>query len=1055
MSDLFMNYKKMFLLILLIVSTGLLYSNNTRHKVLYINSYHPGYKWSDDIYRGIREVLVENNDNDIELRVEYLDGKNYDQAMSGKLGPFIEKVWFEKYKNNQIEAIIVSDQLAYNFVQKIRKKLFPEVIVFFSGVEKYSLNDSLTYGMATSTDIEGNIQLIKKILPKTKRLWIITDQSLTGRINRLKAESANRKLKHQIELSFFETGQGISEEMLIKKIKTLPKNEPIFFLDYYIDDKYRSVEISDILSKICKVSTAPVFSHVDLYLSYGVTGGKMNSGYLLGKQEARLVYECIINGVHPPTSMLKDRSQPIFQYDKLKKYGINLRYLPEDAHIIGFKENLFIKYLPYLIMIIAFIIIETCLIFWLSILYKKLKISEYTFKKIVESLPLSVGIADLQGKINYINPEFKRVFEYDLEEIQDIESWGLKAYPEEEYRKAVYQIWNEDILWASKNPDCITPNRLIQMCNKNNNKLDVELSFTVIKEQIFAFFNEITNEKQAERALKANEELFKNIFNLLPYSCVISNLDDSYFMVNRQYCLKLSMNESEIVGKSSSDIGVQFDSEHALEIKKNILQYGEVNDETVLIKYPNSNEWEYVLFSSKLVEINGVNRIISAFIDITDRVVSQKMLVENEKRIRQQKDSIINIILNRDISLERIDKHFASITEILANTMNTARVSIWKTNEDQKNFECLHLYDQKNNCHSEGETLNPEDLPLYWQTIHEDNRICVDDTSTDTRVVNIFEKYLKPLGITSLLDVGIFNEGKLIGILSFEHTGFCRQWLADEESFANTASALIGVIFVTLEKIKKDKIILEKNQEMEQILYVASHDLRSPLVNVDGYGREIEYSLKTVEELLKQENESKGLLEFDKLFFEIEDMNQSVSRIRTCAKQMNNLLSGLLKISRTGRIPLKLDKVNMNEIFRRIISINDYQIKLHDAEIILDGLPDCYADEIQLSQVFTNLLTNSLKFKCNTRKLLITITGRVDKAYAIYSFKDNGIGIAKEHQLKIFELFHRLNPDQFEGEGIGLCIVKLIINRLNGIIQVNSDTDNGTEFIISLPYKEK
>ena len=91
-----------------------------------------------------------------------------------------------------------------------------------------------------------------------------------------------------------------------------------------------------------------------------------------------------------------------------------------------------------------------------------------------------------------------------------------------------------------------------------------------------------------------------------------------------------------------------------------------------------------------------------------------------------------------------------------------------------------------------------------------------------------------------------------------------------------------------------------------------------------------------------------------------------------------------------------------------------------------------------------------MKFKSNDRHLIIQISGKSEKGNSIYCFKDNGIGIAKEHQHKIFELFHRLNPTQYDGEGIGLYIVKLIINRLNGTITVNSDINMGTEFCIVL-----
>lgn len=248
--------------------------------------------------------------------------------------------------------------------------------------------------------------------------------------------------------------------------------------------------------------------------------------------------------------------------------------------------------------------------------------------------------------------------------------------------------------------------------------------------------------------------------------------------------------------------------------------------------------------------------------------------------------------------------------------------------------------------------------------------------------------------------------------------------------------------------------LTEKNKELEQVVYVTSHDLRSPLVNIQGFSKELGFSLEELSVLLKSEDIPEEIKEKFSFILE-EDIPDSLKYILSSTSKMDSLLSGLLKLSRVGRAATTFTNVDMNELISEINNAFEFHLKESGVEFRVNDLPPCFGNDVELNQMFSNLVSNALKYLDPERPGKISINGRKQETRIIYSIEDNGHGIAKEHQKKVFEIFHRLNPEDTEGEGLGLTIVNKIVSRHNGRIWVESEPGKGSTFFVSLPAVKK
>ena len=257
------------------------------------------------------------------------------------------------------------------------------------------------------------------------------------------------------------------------------------------------------------------------------------------------------------------------------------------------------------------------------------------------------------------------------------------------------------------------------------------------------------------------------------------------------------------------------------------------------------------------------------------------------------------------------------------------------------------------------------------------------------------------------------------------------------------------------EELQNRRDLLEQyNEELKDFSYIVSHDLRAPMINVQGFVNELGLSLNDLrhhlDAVLEQVPEPKKVALLEILD---EDIPTSTRFITGGVAKMNQLLAGILKISRLGRQELNISVIDSQRLVNDDIVAIKYQSDQAKAEFQVQSLPQVQADPYLLTQIFANLLSNAVKYLDPKRPGKIEIWAEDQGSHFRFFVKDNGLGISEKDQKKVFEMFRRGSNHAVEGEGVGLNYVKSAIKRLGGTISLESVTGQGSVFSFTLPKR--
>ena len=494
------------------IAAHLSYADNQKKNVLFLNSYHNGYHWSDGLLEGVRSVLKESK-HKIDLQIEYMDSKKFAYA---EVSLNLLSLYKKKFKDESFDIIVISDNDALNFVNEYRNILFPGVPVVFCGVNDLKDSDISTKnitGVVEVFDFIATIEVAKKLHPQRKRLIVLIDDSTAGTAIRKQVEKISTDNDTGIEIEYW-IQLSLSEAQ--RRVESLPDDAMLFIAPYYqttsSGDFYTSEEVSE---AIYQHSSVPIYTAWEFMVGYGAVGGHVLSGVEQGKTAGKMAIQ-ILDGI--PIEDIPIVKEPsgiyLFDYAVMEKLKINQDLLPVNRKIINKPAAIYAisKELFWTIMVSLFLLLIALIAMVVAMVERRkveLKIKDQlTFQEtLMDTIPQLVSWKDLQGKYLGANRAFTDFF--GIKNTQNVEGCTTNDI----IKDSDYTRWSESIDLAVIEHHKSFRKLRRQLLDQNNNEAWIEVNKVALKGQggrllgVLSTAENITKEQSLERQLLQSQKL--------------------------------------------------------------------------------------------------------------------------------------------------------------------------------------------------------------------------------------------------------------------------------------------------------------------------------------------------------------------------------------------------------------------------------------------------------------------------------------------------------------------------------------------------------------------
>jgi signal transduction histidine kinase len=388
-----------------------------------------------------------------------------------------------------------------------------------------------------------------------------------------------------------------------------------------------------------------------------------------------------------------------------------------------------------------------------------------------------------------------------------------------------------------------------------------------------------------------------------------------------------------------------------------------------------------------------------------------------------------------------LDRVFRRACELSAHALDVERVGVWLFIDDRTVLRCASLYERSKGESSGGALLQVADFPTYFASLAIRKAIPAEVAASEPWTAELASKYLQPLGITSMLDAGIFVDGALVGVICHEHVGAPREWTTEARDFAGSIADLLALRIKSAEvrdlraafQTEQERLASqEKNAALEQLAAGVAHDFKNLLGIMLGQG-----------ELLSIRQDLPA------------NARQQAKAIVTAAERGMALAEELLEFARPVQPPPAV--IDVVETTAAILPVLQSAVGTrHELRYTHDAVVgQVLIDKSKFTRLLLNLVVNASEAlpdggAIDIQFSAMKLVGRADDAghCVLLEVRDQGVGMEESTRRRAFEPFFSTKS---KGTGLGLAIVRQIVDRIGGFVRMASEPGKGTTVRLFLP----
>ncbi|MFO7570734.1 MAG: PAS domain S-box protein [Smithellaceae bacterium] len=963
--------------------------------VLILNSYHPGYVWSDDEQQGALEILSRSRFVDT-LAVEYQDSKNFtDPVYLDRYRSLLQ----HKYRGKRLSLVLVMDNDALEFVLNNRRELFGHVPVVFCGINDYNPETlhghSNITGIAQNVDPEGTLDLMLALHPDTREILVINDYTLTGLSFRREVEALEPKYQGRVLIRY---NDNVTFDELCLQVGRLSEGRLVLLQSYAVDKSGTVFGWQEVTRQLTRDSRVPVYGVHAERLGLGIVGGKLLTGRKHGR-DAALLAERVLSGEKADNIpvVTESAAQAMFDHQAMRRFGVDDATLPRHSVVINRPVSFFKTHQNVIIVASVVIVYLLIVIGFLSVYIAQrrraataLSASEERFRSIIENTDAGYFFTELSGRMTGVNRAWLKLYGYEhADEVIGRSFMDLQKDDDiEQARVLIRGILHDDPRYYTgvfsrkmKNGDIGYHTYSARAVRKGGKVIGIE-----------GFIIDTTALSRAEKALRESERKFRSLFDAMTEGVALHEL---LYDENHLPCDYRIIDVNPAYEKHT---GISADRAKG-QISKVVHPEGEVPflDEYARVAL-TGEPYSFEPFFEPLNKYFSISvfspargQFATLFQDISGRKKMEAALAAETERLLVTLRSIGDGVITTDV--EGRIRLMNEVAETLTG---------WKNDE-------------------------AEGLPLtdVFQIIHEETR---------QRCENPVQKVLESGHI-----VGLANHTALIAKDGKEII------IADSAApIRGRDNRTIGVVLVFRDTTdtKKMEEALRNAQKIEAIGILAggiAHDFNNLLSGIYGYL-----------EMIKTQIDHGG---------DLAQITASVSRAFTTYDRAKNLTLQLLTFAKGGTPIRRVQPIDqlIREVVGFVLAgsgiapvfkipAGEWICNCDESQIaqVIDNIV------INARQAMPQGGTLEVSLSCVGSQDVPADMEPVD--CIMIAIRDTGPGIDRKHLPHIFDPFFTTRQ---QGSGLGLATSYSIIKRHGGLIEAQSEPGAGTVFRVYLPQAER